>query len=255
MSNKIGRIVSLQREATPQTFYLVQTLAGDLNTVVDTVTGIAIDATFEVGDLVHLNVVQGRHYIISSKASDDVVLKITGKWNPAVTDIPTEDFTFAIDDETAPDTLMYVAEVVDNVPTYDAIVVDPTGEVDPILKGDKVLCRLLEGAPTKFELAVDSLVSAYAVQDIYFTLKPKGGAGSTVPCRIDTKVAGLNYTYRADIYGDGIEGGVAPTILATGGGQVEQVNINVDQTIPAGTWAMASLNSNGIWYVQVAVWL
>ena len=352
MSNKIGRIVSFQRAANNQQFYSVETLEGDLNTVVDTLIGIAIDAEFEAGDLVHLNVVQGRHYIVSAKVPEGVTMKVLGKWQPdpggGFDDLHYNDGTNESDNP-SPATLMYVVSVMDNTSTYDLIKNNPDGVVTPEYATPEALCRLIEGNPDVFELEVGTLIQAYQVEDIYFTIKPKrktygqvmgkftsgplefafdpsadpqpetlnyvvrlygdsplgaairantdplpsptgdyvlvrqltgsesrtiapetfvevsyvdgegvmdyGTAGTTVPCRLNVKVDGMSYTYKADIYEDGIEDGVAPTQPAASGGQVEQVNINVDQTIPDGTWAMASLNSNGIWYVQVAVWL
>ena len=284
---------------------------------------------------------------------ESITLEILGKWHPyTVGDFDDKSYNDGTNPALpAPETLMYVAKVVDNALTYADILLDPDGLLVATLEPDPVLCRLLKGNTSLFEFEVGAWISAYAVEDIYYTVKTKvdkfygkiqgkhlGGelatgfdpefdpqpdtleyvvrlyteeelgdaiawsddplpaptgdyelvrqltgeasrtlaadtfvevsyideeaamnvvtaAGTTVPCRINEKVAGMTYTYKADIYENGREEGVPPTLLATETGQVEQVNINADQTIPDGTWAMASLNSNGIWYVQVAVWL
>ena len=340
MSNKIGRIISEVRRAPDQIYYKLDVVTADLYTVVETLQGIAIDATYKIGDIVHLNVVQGRHYIVSSKSSSLKTLRILGKSQPTAAD-PLAYFTPAVG-LTPPDTLMYVAHVLDNEDTHAAIIAEPDAEIDPYpIEDSAVLCRLLAGDPAALEFAFDQLISAYAVEGMYFATKTKvssvfgqikgkhlGGSletgfnpeldpqpdtleyvvrlyteealgdaildsddplpaplgayelvrqltgegtrtiaagtvvevsyvagqgamnvpapATTVPCKIGAKDTGT--TYAATLYMDGLD-------VAGEEGQVVQVSVNEDQTIPVDTWAMASLNPNGIWYVQVAVWL
>lgn len=70
-----------------------------------------------------------------------------------------------------------------------------------------------------------------------------GGGGGT-PCQI---VSGSGDTYTADLYASGT--GAASTSTVT----VTQLSIAEDETIPAGTWAIATLVGED-YYIQVPVW-
>jgi len=80
----------------------------------------------------------------------------------------------------------------------------------------------------------------------YYILESTGN--SSVPVKILNKIAGN--TYSAEIYENGLD-----DLTSFTSGEVEQASINSDQTIPNGAWAIASLSSNGIYYMQVPVWL
>ena len=80
----------------------------------------------------------------------------------------------------------------------------------------------------------------------YYILE--AGGNSSVPVKILSKIT--QYAYTAEIYENGLE-----DMSSFTAGEIEQVDIGASETIPSGTWAMASKNANGIWYVQVPVWL
>jgi len=88
---------------------------------------------------------------------------------------------------------------------------------------------------------------------LYYILE--AGGNSSVPVKILNLVTpsgleGDQYAYTAEIYENGVESGEPFTV-----GEVKQVDIGASETIPNGAWAMASKSANGIWYVQVPVWL
>jgi len=91
---------------------------------------------------------------------------------------------------------------------------------------------------------------------LYYILEV--GGNSSVPVKILNLVTpsgleGDQYAYTAEMYPEGVWLGGAAAIPVAG--KVEQVEINLDQVIPNGTWAMATLSPNGVWYVQVPIWL
>ena len=252
MSNKVGRIVQTQRTTKHATMYKVDILTTDLLSTVETVMCSGLDSDHEDGELVVMLEVQGKLFITSKASTGVSTLQVYGKWQPEnVGDLEDFGYNDGTDEENnpSPDTLMYVAKKIKDTEALEAIKATPDAPIlDYPKEEDFVLVRVMDGEAENVLIKKDQLIFAYAVDDLYFTvIEPK--AGDTVPCEILTKVGGMEYTYTANIYVDGIEPGVTPTV-----GEVEQISINADQTIPSGTWAMASLNKNGIWYVQVAVW-
>ena len=70
---------------------------------------------------------------------------------------------------------------------------------------------------------------------------------TTCPAQIQS---GSGDTYTADIYVDGLGADTDPISE-----QVTQLDIASGETIPSGTWVMASKAKDGVWYMQVPIWL
>jgi hypothetical protein len=70
-----------------------------------------------------------------------------------------------------------------------------------------------------------------------------GGGGT--PCQILAGGPGAGYT--ANVYPQGL---AQPSQAVS----VQQLQIAANDTIPAGTWTLATLGGDGNWYIQVPVW-
>lgn len=73
----------------------------------------------------------------------------------------------------------------------------------------------------------------------------KEPARASCPCKV---LSGSGSIYIVSLYPNGPNGGVLDIVTA------QQLQIDPSETIPAGTWALAT-QSNNFWFIQVPVWL
>ena len=183
-------------------------------------------------------------YLLAKESAGGIPVKVSGVFDDQYFDTSQGEYPTVSDD---PDYLsdVFVVEVYGNG-LGQAWTKQVLALRVPVTPDDKDPAKIKPGKlffaiPAKKEDAGSNKIELYITES---------GVGSGVPVKILGKASGLTYTYDAEIYENGIEPGEGFT-----SGRVEQVDINSDQTIPSGTWAMASKNPNGIYYVQVPVWL
>jgi hypothetical protein len=113
------------------------------------------------------------------------------------------------------------------------------------VKAYSLLPGLEKGKTIKKDLWVD----VYKRGGVFYFKSYFSQSSATFPIMI---TGGSGTSYQATLFENGVageEGATTETI------DVEQLDLASGETIPVGTWAMASKASDGKWYMQVPIWL